>query len=108
MVVEAIELGLVPIVVNYGGPAETVTDSTGFRVPLGSRAEIITNLREVLSHLAVDPSSLGPMSKRAQRHALNHFTWSAKAKQVLEVYRWVLKQRPGRPDFGRPFRDDAG
>ncbi len=99
-------LGLVPIVVNYGGPTETVTDSTGFRVPAGSRAEIINNLREVLGRLAADPAALGAMSQRAQRHALNHFTWSAKAKQVLEVYRWMLKQCADKPDFGRPFRDE--
>lgn len=98
-------LGLVPIVVNYGGPAETVTDSTGFRVPLGSRAGVIKGLREALTRLADDSSALPAMSSRAQKHALNYFTWSAKAKQVLEVYRWVLKQRADRPDFGRPFRD---
>lgn len=28
------------------------------------------------------------------------------AKQVLEVYRWVLKQRVDKPDFGRPFRGE--
>lgn len=107
VVVEAMALGLVPIVVNYGGPAETVTDSTGFRVQLGTRAEIINGLRAVLNPLAADPAALGAMSQRAQQHALNHFTWSAKARQVLEVYRWVRKQRADRPDFGRPFRDDA-
>lgn len=107
VVVEAMALGLVPIVVNYGGPAETVTDSTGFRVPLGTRAEIINGLREVLSRLAADPSALAAMSQRAQKHALSHFTWSAKANQVLEVYRWVLRQRADKPDFGRPFLDAA-
>ena len=105
VVVEAMALGLVPIVVNYGGPAETVTDATGFRVPLGSRAEIIAGLRDMLNRLAADTTSLSAMSSRAQKHALNHFTWTAKAKQVLEVYRWVLKQRADKPDFGRPFRD---
>ena len=105
VVVEAMALGLVPIVVNYGGPAETVTDSTGFRVPLGSRAEIIAGLRNVLSRLAGDTNSLSAMSSRAQKHALNYFTWTAKANQVLEVYRWVLKKRADKPDFGRPFRD---
>ena len=108
VVVEAMALGLVPIVVNYGGPAETVTDKTGYRVPLGSRPEIVASLREVMSRLASNPASLAEMSRRAQRHALQHFTWSAKAKQVLEVYRWILRQRTDKPDFGRPFSDAIG
>jgi glycosyltransferase involved in cell wall biosynthesis len=105
VVVEAMALGLVPIVVNYGGPAETVTERTGFRVPLGSRSEIVAGLRSVLTRLAADPSPLAQMSRHAQQHALQHFTWAAKAKQVLEVYRWVLRQRADKPDFGRPFAD---
>ena len=106
VVVEAMALGLVPIVVNYGGPAEIVTDHTGFRVSLGTRAEIVAGLRAVLSRLTADSSALPAMSSRAQQHALAHFTWAAKAKQVLEVYRWVLRQRAVKPDFGRPFSDE--
>ncbi|MDB6122126.1 MAG: group 1 glycosyl transferase [Pedosphaera sp.] len=105
VVIEAMALGLVPIVVNYGGPGESVTNSTGFTVPLGTRAEIILSLRKVLNEMVADPGKLFAMSRRAKEHAIHYFTWEAKARQVLEVYRWVLGQRADKPDFGMPFHE---
>jgi glycosyltransferase involved in cell wall biosynthesis len=96
---------LVPIVVNYGGPGEAVPASAGFAVPLGNRAQIIESIRRVLSELIADPRHLAEMSQRAKDHAIHYFTWQAKARQVLEVYRWVLGQRVEKPDFGMPFPD---
>jgi hypothetical protein len=44
------------------------------------------------------------MGDRARRHVDASFTWRAKARQVHEVYRWVLGRR-SKPDFGLPFPD---
>jgi hypothetical protein len=35
---------------------------------------------------------------------MTQFTWRAKAKQTLEVYRWTRGERD-KPDFGIPFGD---
>ena len=104
VVLEAMAMGLVPIVVDYAGPAELVTDATGFRVPIGSRAAIIQRFREVLAELAMDPARVRRIGDRASRRAHTQFTWTAKAAQVVEVYRWVLGERD-RPHFGMPFPD---
>ena len=45
------------------------------------------------------------LADAARCRAAAHFTWDAKARQVLEVYRWVMGQRPDKPDFGVPFAD---
>jgi glycosyltransferase involved in cell wall biosynthesis len=103
-VVEAMALGLVPIVIDYGGPGELVTPATGFALPLGPRTQIVRDLRSVLERLAVDPSVIRPMGARARDRVLRGFTWPAKAAQVREVYRWVLGRRH-KPDFGMPLTD---
>jgi len=100
VVLEAMALGLVPIVVNYGGPGELVTDETGVRVPLGDRANLVAGFRSALERFAADPSSLDAIGARARRRVFNLFTWPAKARQTLEVYRWATAERPDRPEFG--------
>ena len=102
VVLEAMALGVVPIVADYGGPAELVTDDTGYRVGLGSRADLISNLRQVLEKLVADPSSLPEMGRSARERVHRLFTWKAKARQTNEIYRWVLGRRD-KPDFGMPL-----
>jgi glycosyltransferase involved in cell wall biosynthesis len=99
VVLEAMALGVVPLVVDYGGPGELVTPETGIAVPIGPRGEIVASIRRALERIVSDPSSLAGMAARAQERALTLFTWDAKAGQVLEVYRWVLGER-ARPEFG--------
>lgn len=104
VVLEAMAMGLVPVVVGYAGPNELVSDATGVRIPIGPREHIIRGFREALEHMLGHPDSVRDMAARARRRVLESFTWSAKAQQVLEVYRWVLGER-GKPDFGMPYPD---
>lgn len=106
VVLEAMALGLVPIVVAYGGPAELVTPSTGVALAMGSRAEIVSSLRKALEHLADNPGEIRPMGARARERVMRSFTWDAKAAQVLQVYHWVLGRGP-KPDFAMPLPDLA-
>jgi glycosyltransferase involved in cell wall biosynthesis len=106
VVLEAMALGVVPLVVDYGGPAELVTARTGLKVPLGTRAEIVAGLREHLEELCAKPERVAALGRAASHRIERHFTWEAKARQVLEVYRWVLGERPDKPDFGTPFADE--
>lgn len=103
-VLEAMALGLVPIVVNYAGPSELVTDATGFRVALGPRASVIAGFRAQLMKLIESPQLCQSMGNRARARVLRWFTWDTKARQVVDIYRWVLGEVP-KPDFGMPFPD---
>jgi len=105
VVLEAMACGLVPVVVNYGGPGELVTERTGFRVAMGSRQDIIEGFRQVLNRLATEPSQIDSLSPNAIRRAREQFTWDAKAKQVLEVYRWALDPTLPKPRFEMPTPD---
>jgi glycosyltransferase involved in cell wall biosynthesis len=105
VVQEAMAVGLVPIVVDYGGPAEFVTEQTGFLVKLGNRRQVIEQLRSILTCLANEPSLIETKSQAAIRRAREHFTWRSKAERILEVYRWLLGQRPEKPSFPMPAPD---
>lgn len=102
-VLEAMAVGLAPVVVDYGGPAELVTQDCGITVPLGPRDSIVLALRKELERLASDRALVRNLGVQARERVRRHFTWDAKAAQVLEIYRWVLGQRSEKPDFGMPL-----
>lgn len=102
-VLEAMALGLVPIVVDYGGPGELVTHETGIKLPLADRATLIRTLREALSKAQADRLDVVARGARARARVLALLTWRRKAEQIVEVYRWALGERPDRPVF---FEED--
>jgi len=104
VVLEAMAMGIVPIIVDYGGPGELVTPQTGFAVPMASRETLIQELRRILARLVADRTPLGPMAARGRERVATWFTWEAKARQVAKVYDWVLGRGP-KPEFGMPFPD---
>ncbi len=97
VVLEAMALGLVPLIVDYAGPAELVTRETGFKIPIGSRDEIVQRFRAKLTELADAPAPLTAMGENARARAEEYFTWDRKAGQVLAVYDWVLGKRDDKP-----------
>lgn len=98
-VLEAMALGLVPVVVDYAGPAELVTPDIGFKVPIGRREDIVSAINEKLNMLVENQDLLQPMSLSAIARVQTLFTWKVKAKQIAEIYRWVLGERLNKPDF---------
>jgi glycosyltransferase involved in cell wall biosynthesis len=104
---EAMISGAVPIVINYGGPGELVTASTGYLLDMSSRADIVRQLRETLERISADPGQLAARRAAGFRRVRSRFTWGAKAAQVAEVYDWVLGRREGKPDFGMPLPDST-
>jgi glycosyltransferase involved in cell wall biosynthesis len=104
---EAMISGAVPIVINYGGPGELVTTSTGYLLDMSTRAGIIGQLRETLASIASEPGQLAARRAAGFRRVRSRFTWGAKAAQVAEVYDWVLGRRERKPDFGMPLPDST-
>jgi glycosyltransferase involved in cell wall biosynthesis len=102
---EAMAVGLVPLVVDYGGLGELVTEKTGYLLPIGTRPQIIDRLRTLLTRLCDNPAEIDARSPLALRRAHEQFTWRAKAAQVVQVYDWLLGRRPDRPHFPMPTPD---
>lgn len=90
VVLEAMAVGLPAAVVAYGGPRELVTSESGFLVEIGARASIVAQFRALFERVCADPSLLEARVEPALARVREHFTWEAKAKFVLGVYRDVL------------------
>lgn len=93
VVLEAMALGVVPVVVDYGGPGELVTPEVGFKVPIGRRDEIVSGFRSVLTRLAQSRSEVSLRSDHARVRIRDEFVWAAKAKKVVALYREVAAHR---------------
>ncbi|OCJ09274.1 hypothetical protein A6U87_10590 [Rhizobium sp. AC44/96] len=92
VVLEAMSLGLVPVVANYGGPPELIDAGSGIAIDFSDRESLIAGLRETLERIAANPSLIAELSAGASRRVRELFTWQAKADQALAIYRWVLGQ----------------
>lgn len=99
VVLEAMALGLVPLVVDYAGPGELVTADVGIKIPISSREKIVSALGDQLKEIVSTPNRIGKMSIAARARVRDLFTWKVKAKQVHDVYSWVLSARPNKPRF---------
>ncbi len=99
VVLEAMALGVVPVIVDYAGPGELVDDAVGYKVPVGPRAAIVSAFRAELETILADPSALASKAAAARARVDRHYTWPAKARQVRAVYDWVLGATESPPDI---------
>lgn len=90
VVLEAMALGVVPVIADYAGPGELVTEGTGIKVPMGSRSEVIAGFRAALARLVAAPETIPALAAAALQRVEAHFTWDRKARQIGAVYDWVL------------------
>jgi len=99
VVLEAMAMGVVPIVVDYGGPGELVDELTGYKIPLGSRSELELSLRGILGEILSNVAEVQEKSRRAQKRISTYFTWERKADQILDIYSYCLGRAKERPNF---------
>ena len=92
VVLEAMAMGCVPVIVDYGGPAELVTPQCAFSVDVGPRESIVRDLKAQLTEIAAEPSCLAAMSSEGVRHVRKDYSWPAKAAQVYELYEKILNR----------------
>lgn len=98
VVLEAMALGVPSLIVDYAGPAELLTEGTGWKVPLGDRPAIIAGFRAELERLEQDRPVLAKAGRAGLGRVAARFTWDRKADQISEVYKWILGERNDRPE----------
>jgi glycosyltransferase involved in cell wall biosynthesis len=101
VVVEAMSLGVVPLVMSYGGPGEIVDEGSGYRLPLASSEDTAREITGILRRLLADPGLWQKLSDGSRQRVFDAFTWEAKARMSVSVYEHVLGRAP-RPTLGPP------
>lgn len=90
VVLEAMALGVVPMIVDYAGPGELVTPGTGIKTPVGTRVQVVSGFASALQAVLANPAQLPELSRAAATRVTDFFTWDQKARQISAVYEWVL------------------
>lgn len=98
VVLEAMAIGLMPMIVDYAGPGELVTEANGVKIPMGDRDAIVAGFRAALNAFVEAPRAAREKGAAAQAVVRQNFTWAAKARQVSRVYDHVLGSG-AKPDF---------
>lgn len=93
VILEAMSHGLPPIVANAGGPAYSVTDECGYRIPLSNPTQFPRDLAGAVRKLAADPSALRRMGTAARARVAGHYLWEQKANWMSRLYAEVAQSR---------------
>lgn len=107
VVFEALAVGAVPIVADFGGPGDTVHSEVGYKVSLTTESEVVAQMEKILTELAHNREQLERLRRQGMAYARERLTWDAKAQIVTQIMHWVLARGP-RPDLPPPRALAAG
>jgi glycosyltransferase involved in cell wall biosynthesis len=98
---EALAMGVVPIVVAFGGPGDIVTPAIGYSVALTNPDDVVVQMERALDELDRDPARLERMGQEGMRYAREQLTWDGKAQAVTRILTWAVGTGP-KPDLPPP------
>jgi glycosyltransferase involved in cell wall biosynthesis len=101
VVFEALASGAVPVVVDFGGPGDTVRPDVGYKVPLTNEADVVSQIEKILTALARDRAGLERLKRQGVAYAQECLNWDAKAQTLTAILLWALHQGP-KPDLPSP------
>ncbi len=101
VVFEALAVGCVPVVVDFGGPGDIVLPEVGYKVPLTNESDIVSQIEKVLSDLAGNRDLLNRLRRQGMSYAEEWLTWEAKAESTTRVLYWAVGRAP-KPDLLPP------
>ena len=101
VVFEALALGVVPVVVDYGGPGDIVNSKVGYKVALTNETDMIAEIEQILMGLAGDRRHLAQLQEQGMFYARESLSWEGKARTVTDIFRWAVGQGP-KPNLPPP------
>lgn len=89
---EAMGSELPVICLDCGGPALSVSNHCGFKIPVGSRRSIVLGIRNAIGGYLDDRSLAKKQGSIARERATTHYSWKFKAHRLLDIYQEVLAE----------------
>jgi glycosyltransferase involved in cell wall biosynthesis len=106
VVFEALAMGAVPVVADFGGPGDIVNPRVGFKVSLTNENDVVSQIEKVLAKLARDPDLLEQLRRQGMRYARECLSWGRKAQITSQILSWATGQGP-KPDLPPPAASSA-
>lgn len=94
VVFEALAMGTVPVVADFGGPGDIVYPDVGYKVPVTDESEMVAHIQKILASLADDRNLLNRLRQRGMSYAQECLTWDAKAERTTQVLNWAVHRGP--------------
>jgi glycosyltransferase involved in cell wall biosynthesis len=101
VVFEALAVGAVPLVADFGGPGDIVHPGVGFKVTLTNENDVVSQMESVLAELVHNRALLDRLRQQGMAYARERLTWEAKAQIVTRIMHWVMARGP-KPDLPPP------
>lgn len=101
VVFEALAVGAVPVVADFGGPGDIVRPDVGYKVLLTTEHQVVAEIEGILTAVVKDRMLLERLRTQGVAYAQERLTWDAKAQDTTRVLQWVLGQGP-KPDLLPP------
>ena len=86
---EALAMGAVPVVVDFGGPGDIVHPDVGFKLALTNEEDLVLQIRRALADLERDRGLLERLRQQGMRYAQEYLSWDAKAQMVSQILCWT-------------------
>jgi glycosyltransferase involved in cell wall biosynthesis len=106
VVFEALSMGAVPVVADFGGPGDVVNPDVGYKIPMSNENEMISKLESVLKKLGDDRNHLENLRERGMAYARESLTYDAKARVMTDILLWATGRGP-KPHLQPPRRPVA-
>lgn len=103
VIFEALCVGAVPVVADFGGPGDIVNADIGYKIPLIDEPDLVRNLETILQRLADDRDHLETLRRQGMAYAREHLTWDGKARVMSKILLWAIG-RGAKPSLLPPLR----
>lgn len=90
VVLEAMSVGLAVIAVNWGGPADYITENTGILVDPINPDELTNNLAEAIEKLILDGTLRASLGASALERIHVEFSWDKKINKIIGIYQAAI------------------